>query len=148
MMRITSNSSRVTMQIGATLIRTAMKERRGPYLFLLRGDLGSGKTTFVRGALSYFGIQPRAASPTFVIMKRYVPKKNKTKVKNVFHIDAYRLHTRKDMNMLGLPLSDTHAMFFIEWPEQVKLRPTRGTFVIHFQHGSNTQQRSIQISRK
>ena len=53
---------------------------------LLTGDLGAGKTTFVSGALSYFGYFDHVISPTFNILKCYFEVNPP-----VFHIDAYRL---------------------------------------------------------
>lgn len=154
MMRVISNSSRETKKIAGAYIKEIMRGRRGPFIFLLQGDLGTGKTTFVLGALSYFGIHPHSASPTFVLAKHYRAKirnpksEIRNRVSDIWHVDAYRLHSKKDLNVLELPLSSSFAMFFIEWPERVRIRPSKGSYVINFRHGSNIDERIIEISKK
>lgn len=152
--RIISSSALLTKKIAKEFIHDILRSGKGPYIFLLKGDLGSGKTTFALGVLSYFGIHPHAASPTFVIAKHYRAKTspptshNSHHISDIWHVDAYRLRSKKDLDILGLPLSDPHAVFLIEWPERVKLRSTKGAFVIHFCHGSRINERIIEINKK
>jgi len=148
MLKITSNSAKLTKNIAAQFIKTALQSKKSPRIFLLNGDLGAGKTTFMLGVLSYFGIRPHAASPTFVLAKRYSPKKHSQKVKEIYHADAYRLKTKKDLHALELPFKKAGALFFIEWPERVGLRSPKGSFVIRFHHGSHIDERIIEITRR
>lgn len=154
MMRVISNSSRETKKIAGAYIKEVMRRKKGPYVFLLQGDLGTGKTTFVLGALSYFGIHPHSASPTFVLMKHYKTgirngeRGTRQKAWDIWHVDAYRLGSKKDLDILELPLSDSRAIFFIEWPQRVRLRSPQGSYVINFRHGSNIDERIIEISKK
>ena len=66
-------------------IELASKAKKGD-IFVLSGDLGSGKTKFTEGFLSYFGLEDEISSPTFTIINEYC--KNDL---NIFHFDVYRL---------------------------------------------------------
>lgn len=154
--RVVSDSANLTKKIGAKFMSLAVKRKdKKPIVVFLKGDVGAGKTTFTIGALSFFGIRPHAASPTFVLMKRYAVKKNKENIREIFHIDAYRLRSKKDFrDVLGSNFdSDTendiarNAMFFVEWPERVNLRPPKGSYVVDFGHGILYNERSIKISK-
>jgi len=81
---------------------------------LLRGELGTGKTTLVRGAARALGVDEPVTSPTFTIAQRYegrVP---------VAHLDAYRL-SGPDDEELGLALESIGegAVAFVEWPDAI-----------------------------
>ena len=86
----------------------------GGDVVLLTGDLGAGKTTFVKGIGKSLGIKEDIGSPTFNILKCYF---NVTP--NLFHIDAYRLEdTNKDIGLEEFIESDGITM--IEWPIYIK----------------------------
>ena len=85
----------------------------------LYGDLGSGKTTFVKGIAKVFGLEKTITSPTFVIEKIY---KLKNQVcDNLIHIDAYRLKSGDELLNLGWKeiSKNPKNIIFIEWPENV-----------------------------
>lgn len=88
---------------------------------LLRGELGSGKTVFVKGAAEVLGITEVVNSPTYVIMKIYKIK-NKSKWQYLVHADLYRLEkvTGIDLQNLGLAehIADPASLVMIEWPER------------------------------
>ena len=82
---------------------------------LLKGDLGAGKTTLVRGVAEALGITEKITSPTFNIMKLYLKGS-----KPLVHIDAYRL---EDHNVdIGLDefIGIDKGLTFIEWPDYIK----------------------------
>jgi tRNA threonylcarbamoyladenosine biosynthesis protein TsaE len=85
----------------------------------LSGDLGVGKTTFVRGVLRSLGVTEAVTSPTFVIEKVYEPLRGPWK--RVVHIDAYRLHGAHELEVLGWRemCADCDTLILIEWPEMV-----------------------------
>lgn len=77
-----SNSENTTKQFAKNF---ASKLQNGDVL-VLSGDLGSGKTKFTEGFLSYFNLEDEISSPTFTIVNEY--HKNNT---NIYHFDVYRL---------------------------------------------------------
>ncbi len=77
----------------------------------MSGELGSGKTTFVRGACRALGVEQPVTSPTYTIGNRYegrVP---------VSHLDLYRLERITDADWAGLEPYLEGAITFVEWPE-------------------------------
>ena len=93
---------------------------------LLQGDLGSGKTTFTQALARALGIKENLTSPTFVLMKSYKISKETTQrlnlsVKNLVHIDAYRLTSGQDLKNLGWDelVANPDNLIVVEWPEQV-----------------------------
>lgn len=86
----------------------------------LKGDLGSGKTTFVKGVAKALGIGNTVTSPTFVIEKIY--KVTDAQFEHLVHIDAYRLDDAKELITLGWDdvLANPKHLIFIEWPERVE----------------------------
>lgn len=88
-------------------------------VFALQGDLGSGKTTFVKGFAKALGVRNTITSPTYVILKRY--SANHAKIKNLIHIDCYRLEGGSDVESIGLNeyIDDADSVILIEWPEKI-----------------------------
>ena len=86
---------------------------------LLKGDLGAGKTTLVRGVAEALGITEKITSPTFNIMKLYLKG-----TKPLVHIDAYRLEDRDEDIGLDEFIGIDRGLTFIEWPDYInKLIP-------------------------
>ncbi|MEI6144251.1 MAG: tRNA (adenosine(37)-N6)-threonylcarbamoyltransferase complex ATPase subunit type 1 TsaE [Candidatus Berkelbacteria bacterium] len=98
------------------LAKKFLKENPEVKLVGLVGDLGSGKTAFVKGLASFLGVERNITSPTFVIQKIY-----KGDDQQLIHIDAYRLSSKHDLEAVGFEefLSDSKNIIAIEWPEQV-----------------------------
>ena len=100
------------------------KDNKKALVIILKGDLGSGKTTFTRFFIKNFGIRQYITSPTFVIEKIYkIPnfKINKNHFKKIIHIDAYRLEGGNDMKDLGWDkiVNNPENIILIEWPEKI-----------------------------
>ncbi len=119
MEKIITGSEKETTEVAKSF---AEKIKTGK-VFALSGDLGAGKTVFVRGFLRGLGYKGRVNSPTFVLMKIYDIKRH-PKIKQVCHIDAYRLENSADLEAIGaleyFKRKDT--IVFIEWPEKIKLK--------------------------
>ncbi|HVN26531.1 MAG TPA: tRNA (adenosine(37)-N6)-threonylcarbamoyltransferase complex ATPase subunit type 1 TsaE [Candidatus Paceibacterota bacterium] len=151
--KFTSSSSKETKDFGKALARAIRKEgpKPSPIVFALEGMLGSGKTTFVQGFLSGFGVRKRVQSPTFVVIRRYrLPAKKDPHFKNVFHMDAYRLKaaSKKDGRHLGpigfwSMLEEPGNIVFVEWPERLKGVLPRNARWIAFSHGAKENERII-----
>ncbi len=84
-------------------------------VYILEGDLGAGKTTFVKGLEDIFNIQIK--SPTFNIIKRY--KIDYKGFKNLYHIDFYRVSNIEGLDFEEI-LKDKQNLIFIEWGSNVK----------------------------
>jgi len=104
-----SSSARETEAFAA---RLAERLRPGDVV-LLSGEVGSGKTTFVRGACRALGISARVTSPTFTLARRYRARRS------VSHLDLYRLEQgleREVPDLLG-EYAEPGDVVFVEWPE-------------------------------
>ncbi len=86
-------------------------------IILLSGDLGSGKTTFVKAFVTRYGISPDlVSSPTFTIMKIY-----KNSSIKIAHLDLYRLSSSEELHYIGFDdILNDHDIILIEWPEIAK----------------------------
>ena len=113
-MKIITNSEQETIKLGEQLGRHLKK---GDVLGLI-GELGSGKTTLVKGIASGLGVKEKdnVSSPSFVLIKEY-----KGRVP-LYHFDLYRLDKIKDVGYLGLEeyLFDD-GVCVIEWAEKMKM---------------------------
>ncbi|MCL4198613.1 MAG: tRNA (adenosine(37)-N6)-threonylcarbamoyltransferase complex ATPase subunit type 1 TsaE [Phycisphaerales bacterium] len=112
-----SHSADETMRIAADL---AQRLRGGAFL-ALHGDLGAGKTCFVRGLARGLGIDPRAvSSPTFVIMHEY-ESAAAHEPRVLIHVDAYRLKGAAELEGIGWEelLDRRDAVIALEWPERI-----------------------------
>ncbi|MEK7606468.1 MAG: tRNA (adenosine(37)-N6)-threonylcarbamoyltransferase complex ATPase subunit type 1 TsaE [Patescibacteria group bacterium] len=85
----------------------------------LQGDLGAGKTAFVKSIAKAFGISEHITSPTFVIQKTYEPREGDWK--RLVHIDAYRLESSDELAKLDWDktLAVKGSLVMLEWPEKV-----------------------------
>ncbi len=144
-------SSEETKKVGYDIARAlaggaaAVKKRASA--FALQGDLGAGKTTFVQGFLKGLGSKKRVTSPTFILMRRH--KIQGRKIKNVFHIDAYRLKKPEHLAALELDviLNGPHNVVLIEWPEQAKRFLPKDAVRLQFKYGRKENERTIVITR-
>lgn len=102
------------------------KQLKAGDVLCLFGELGSGKTTFVKGLAKGLGITSRIISPTFVVVRAHklktVNSKHKTKIETLYHLDLYRLETQEAVENIGLKeiLEDKEAVVLIEWAEKAK----------------------------
>jgi tRNA threonylcarbamoyladenosine biosynthesis protein TsaE len=107
-----TSSPEETVDLG----RRLASELVPPRLVLLRGDLGAGKTTLVKGIAEAFqaAAQDDVTSPTFTLIHEY-----RGPSATVFHIDLYRIDTRRELETLGLEdLYGDRNLLLIEWGEK------------------------------
>jgi len=101
-----------TEALGARLLGTPQGDSPCRVVFL-RGELGSGKSTFARGALRALGVQGPIKSPSYTLVETYeLPEIT------AVHLDLYRLLDPEELEHLGLP--DYHRpgfLWLVEWPE-------------------------------
>src|SRR6201986_144846 len=88
-----------------------------PKLIVLRGDLGAGKTTLVKGIAAALGAAEASevTSPTFTLVHEYTGKKVR-----LYHLDLYRLETERELLTLGLEelAEQPDALLLVEWGEK------------------------------
>ena len=93
----------------------------------LHGEIGTGKTTFVKGLAKGWGITDPVTSPTFNIFSVYTGRRT------LIHLDAYRLDRESQWeNLLVEEFLNTPYCLVIEWPENVKSFLPANTWHIHF----------------
>jgi tRNA threonylcarbamoyladenosine biosynthesis protein TsaE len=122
---------------------------RAPVLVLLKGDLGSGKTTLTKGIISGLGAarEEDVTSPTFNLVHEFRihnlegNKMNPIPCK-VYHVDLYRIESFHDLESLGLEdaLSEK-AIVIIEWPERFTFRTDWPTIEIRLDHAGGDSRR-------
>jgi tRNA threonylcarbamoyladenosine biosynthesis protein TsaE len=110
---ITTQSAEETVAFGRTLAELLTP----PKLVLLRGDLGAGKTTLVKGIAAAFeaAAEEDVTSPTFTLVHEYRGPRA-----NLYHIDLYRIDTPREFETLGLDdlRADPKGILLIEWGEK------------------------------
>jgi tRNA threonylcarbamoyladenosine biosynthesis protein TsaE len=110
---ITTHSPEETTAFGRTLAALLAP----PKLVLLRGDLGAGKTTLVKGIAAAFesAEEEDVTSPTFTLIHEYRGPRA-----NLYHIDLYRIDTQRQLETLGLDdlQADPNGILLIEWGEK------------------------------
>jgi len=137
-----SHSEQQTLEIAAEFAATL----KGGEIVFLEGDLGSGKTTFVRGVARSMGFEEPVRSPTFTIMNRYPVSQEQ--IKELLHLDLYRIEDSKELQTLaleeevGLPRTVT----FIEWPVRAQEWGIQPSHEIRFETGPEGH--DIEINEK
>src|SRR5262245_63540406 len=134
-MTVETASETETAAVGRDLARTL----RAGDVVLLHGELGAGKTAFVRGLAEGLGVSPEdVSSPTFTLIQEYrggrVP---------LFHVDLYRLDDLREIEDLGLDEIGRDAVMAIEWAEKLP-RAIAGAVRVSIEHGAGDT-RSIEV---
>jgi tRNA threonylcarbamoyladenosine biosynthesis protein TsaE len=110
---VTTHSPEETIAFGRTLVELLTP----PKLVLLRGDLGAGKTTLVKGIAAAFEAanEEDVTSPTFTLVHEHRGPRV-----NLYHVDLYRIDTQRELETLGLDdlQSEHDSILLIEWGEK------------------------------
>ena len=127
-MHVTSASVEETERAAAELA-----ERLSPGdVVTVSGELGSGKTTFVRGAARALGVTAPVTSPTFTIGHRYAGRVD------VSHLDLYRFAGVSAAEWGDLEPYFDDAVVFVEWPEAGEGVLPDPRYVVRIEHGRDT----------
>ena len=112
-----SHSPAETESLGEKFGRAA----QSGFVFALSGELGAGKTQFVKGLARGLGISARVHSPTFTLVNEYGGGRLK-----LFHLDLYRLETREQILSAGIgEFLQPDGVAVIEWAERLKAEGRR-----------------------
>ena len=132
-----SNSENDTKQFAKQF---ASKLTKGDVL-VLSGDLGSGKTKFTEGFLSYFDLENEISSPTFTIVNEY--QNNDI---NIYHFDVYRLEDSSEFYAIGGEEYFEKGICIIEWGELIEDALPKEYIKINFSRSfENENERILEI---
>ena len=138
--KIELSSEKNTEELAAKFLN---KIKPGNIIFLY-GEIGVGKTTFVRYLVNKFQIENKleiteVTSPTFNLLSEY--QINQIKIN---HYDLFRLKSSEEINNLDLFGDSKNSITLIEWPQMIKEKP-KNLIELFFEYEKNHQTRSIQI---
>ncbi len=104
-----------TEAVGAKLATELITDAALPPFLALYGDLGVGKTAFVRGFVSQIAPSAIVRSPTFALVNEY-----RAKPRSVFHFDMYRIEGEDDLYSIGFyDYLDRNGICLVEWSEKI-----------------------------
>ena len=130
-------TNRLAKILAQEIVKKSLKNKTA-LIIGLEGELGSGKTTFIKAFAKGLGIKKRLTSPTFVLMKNY---------RNFYHIDCYRIKNYKDILALDFKeiISNPKNIVIIEWAEKIKKILPKNIIWLKFKTISD-KEREIKIS--
>jgi tRNA threonylcarbamoyladenosine biosynthesis protein TsaE len=147
MKTILSRSPGQTRQLAKALLKSANSTR----MFLLFGNLGSGKTEFVKGLAEGLNLKNKVTSPTYTLIKTYGKSKTGRKL---HHIDLYRIKSAKELLTIGVEdlISEKNTFTAIEWPELLYSnlnfkKHFKKAVNIYFKHAKKESERKIRIAQ-
>lgn len=105
-----------TSKLAKILAKEVLKiisKKKNALVIGLEGDLGAGKTFFIKAFAKGMGIRKKLTSPTFVLLKKY---------RNLYHIDCYRIKNSQDILALDFEeiISTPRNIVLIEWAEKIR----------------------------
>ena len=133
-----------TEAIGASLAENILSDASLPHFVALFGDLGVGKTAFVRGFTSMIAPAARVKSPTFALVNEY-----RGQALSVFHFDMYRIEDEDELYSIGFyDYADRRGVCLTEWSENIEYALPEHYIRVEIlkNDASNTDSRSIEIS--
>ena len=138
--KINLSSEKKTEEIASQISK---KLKPGNIVFLY-GEMGVGKTTFVRYLINGFQKKDKlklteVTSPTFNLLNEYQLQKIK-----INHYDLFRIKTIEDVKNLGLFEDNVNSITLIEWPQIIKEKP-KNLIELIFEYEKDHQMRSVQI---
>ncbi|MBR2354420.1 MAG: tRNA (adenosine(37)-N6)-threonylcarbamoyltransferase complex ATPase subunit type 1 TsaE [Clostridia bacterium] len=113
--QIPSHSPAETEQVGRALAEQMLADPSLPPFVALYGDLGVGKTAFVRGFTSAIAPDARVKSPTFALVHEY-----RGASATVFHFDMYRISDEDDLYSIGFYDYPDRGICLVEWSENIE----------------------------
>ena len=114
-------------------------------IFFLIGEVGVGKTTFVRFLINHLQEKfhqqiTEVQSPTFNLVNEYELKDLK-----IMHYDLYRINDKSELKNIGLFENDDSSILFVEWPEIIENKPKK-IIELYFNYEDNLKKRNLIIA--
>jgi len=139
--RFKTRSVEGTLELGeriAEMLTTGLSSRVQALVVILRGEVGAGKTTLVKGIAAALGAaaEDEVTSPTFTIVHEYVGKSAR-----LFHLDLYRLETEEQIAVLGLEemAGYENSLVLVEWGERFESVVKMAGGEIYMEHGEGDE---------
>ena len=140
--RFKTRSVEGTLALGeriAEMLTSALAQHQGCGLVVvLRGEVGAGKTTLVKGIAAALGAaaEDEVTSPTFTIVHEYEGRSVR-----LFHLDLYRLETEEQIAVLGLDemAGYANALVLVEWGERFESVVKMAGGEIYMEHGEGDE---------
>lgn len=161
--KIISNNARETGKLAREILKQIGMVRnhplqKKPIIFLLKGELGGGKTVFVKAIAKALGVKEKVTSPTFILYNTYQIrlKIEDLRFKNgtLLHWDLYRIEDPKELETIGFwEIIKKANIVCIEWPERMgkkiteKIKKEMKVIEIEFEYGKKLEERVIKIDR-
>ena len=135
-----THSVEQTEEYGASLALRIASDSSLPRFIALYGDLGVGKTAFVRGFTSVFAKSARVKSPTFALVNEY-----RGDELSVFHFDMYRISDEDELYSIGFyDYQDRNGICLVEWSENIEYALPEEYFSVKIEKcEENTELRKI-----
>jgi tRNA threonylcarbamoyl adenosine modification protein YjeE len=146
-----SDSAEQTFKLGKYIMQNIIKENKaiqGPIVIILKGDLGAGKTVFVKGVAEYLNIFD-IVSPTYVIYYEYNIEQNNSFYNKLFHYDLYNIEDDKEFSYLGFQEAlKSNNIICLEWGEKlgdnINLFKERGQlYILNIKHLSEEKRELV-----
>ena len=128
--RIVSTSEQETIELGRQF---AARLHKGDVIALY-GDLGAGKTEFVKGICSFFDVEEIVTSPTFTIINHYHGITANDEEVKIYHVDLYRIESADDLREIGLSecMHSGDAIKLVEWANKAHRVLPEGAYSVSF----------------
>lgn len=133
MLKIKSRSADETENIG----KLFAKKLQGKEIICLYGDLGAGKTCFVRGLCQGLKVKESVTSPTFAIVNEY------NGFFKVYHFDMYRINSEEDLESTGFFDYIDNGIVVTEWSENIQKFFPNSTIKIYIEYGQDENEREL-----
>src|SRR6056297_790573 len=134
-MKTISHSQEQTIKIAKKISH----HLKGAETIALSGNLGAGKTVFIKGLAKSLGLEENITSPTFVLMKTYKLPNKKKNIEYFIHVDAYRLKGANELINIGIKdwFNKKNTVVAIEWANKIKNILPKNTKFVNIKHKFN-----------
>lgn len=109
------------------------------------GNLGTGKTTFIKSLIKGLGYKKRVTSPTFLVMRKFSINKGS---RSIYHIDAYRVLSQDLMGLGFKNILKSPNIVLVEWADRIKRSLPKKSIYIKLEHSQYENERYITFNRR